>query len=206
MASLVIEKRDISRDVFDSLCKGRRIAWDIETSGLDWSSERIGTCQLHGQDTGTIIVQIGQERPELLCSLLTRPDVLKVFHHAPFDLRFMVSHWDVDVRSVACTKVASKMLNANLPHGEHTLQSLLRTWLNVDISKDQRTTNWTAADLSPNQILYAANDVKYLLPLYDKLVGMLNDVALDRLYRSCCDFLPTLIKLDVNGLGDIFAY
>mgnify|MGYP006194651211 CR=1 FL=1 len=47
--------------------------------------------------------------PDRLYEFLVQ--VQKVFHHAPFDLRFMVAQWNVTPRNIACTKVASKMLS-----------------------------------------------------------------------------------------------
>lgn len=204
--SLAIEKDDISQATFERLRDDGRVAWDIETSGLDWRREQIGTCQLYSSSTGTIIVQVGRKRPELLCALLARQDVLKIFHHAPFDLRFMVSHWKADVRSVVCTKVASKILSPGLPSEDHSLKGLLRTRLGIEIQKDQRLSNWLASDLSFDQISYAANDVVHLLSLYDKLVELLQSADLGQLYQQCCSFLPARVALDLDGRGDVFAY
>jgi len=69
----------------------RRIAWDIETTGLDWRREKIGTCQLFAEAVGAVVVSVGEDRPSALARLIEDNTVEKVFHHAPFDLRFMVS-------------------------------------------------------------------------------------------------------------------
>lgn len=69
-----------------------RVAWDVETSGLDWRSDRLATCQLFTPGTGPVVISLDPEegKPLGLAALLADPKVEKVFHHAPFDLRFMV--------------------------------------------------------------------------------------------------------------------
>ena len=67
----------------------RRVAVDIETTGLDWKADRIGTVQVHVPDYGTTIVCKVTDQPRRLIELVTSVRVQKVFHHAPFDLRFL---------------------------------------------------------------------------------------------------------------------
>ncbi len=150
--SPVLVMRDIDESLLTRFRGSRYVAWDIETSGLEWSTDRIGTCQLHADGVGTVIVKSDGSAPDLLASLLGDPGVIKVFHHAPFDLRFMSSQWKVAPASVVCTKIASKLLCPHVPSEAHSLQNLLRVRLDVEISKAERTSNWLAPDLTPEQL------------------------------------------------------
>jgi len=201
-----IERADLSKEAFEAFAAADRVAWDIETSGLDWRIERIGTCQLHAPSVGTAIVQVGAGVPERLKTLLMSRHVLKVFHHAPFDLRFMASHWKVRVKNVACTKVASRILDPNAPDSQHSLQSLLNRRLGVQISKEQRLSNWTVDSLTAAQVAYASQDVEHLLPLYDDLCVCLDDAGFRELYDDCCSFLPGRVQLELGSWPDVFAY
>ncbi len=138
-------------DLDDVLLAGfagaKRIAWDIETSGLDPTSDRIGTIQLHADGVGTVIIQVGDAPPKRACALLADTEIGKVFHHAMFDLRFMISHWNAKPCNVYCTKVAAKLLDS-IGAQSHTLQSLLFQYLDIKINKEQRTTNWLAMQLT----------------------------------------------------------
>jgi len=49
------------------------VAWDIETSGLDWRSDRIATCQIHVPDSETAIIRMGTTPPTRLIELLSNP-------------------------------------------------------------------------------------------------------------------------------------
>jgi ribonuclease D len=197
---------DLSSDIADALRAAGRIAWDIETSGLDWRAERIGTCQLHAPQVGTVVVQLNGHTPTRLPQLLANPEVLKVFHHAPFDLRFMVWHWSVLPQSVACTKVASKLIAPQAPNESHSLQKLLEQHLGVNISKAERTSDWLASALTSSQLSYAASDVTHLLPLLDSLEKDLANKGLSELYARCVEFLPARVQLETGDYPDVFAY
>lgn len=206
LATPVVLRDDLTGDLAAALHAAPRVAWDIETSGLDWRSDRIGTCQIHAPEVGTIIVQLNGHQPTRLPELLADPNVLKVFHHAPFDLRFMSWHWSTSAESIACTKIASKLLAPHAPNEAHSLQALLDRHLGVRISKAERISDWLADDLSEEQLRYAAADVTHLLPLLDVLDKELANANVSDLYGRCTQFLPTRVKLEVGGYGDVFAY
>jgi ribonuclease D len=142
-----------------------------------------------------------------LISLLEDRDVPKVFHHAPFDLRFMMHQWSAKPASIRCTKVASKLIDPSAPNETHSLQNLLGHYVGVGLNKGSvRTSDWTASQLSQEQIEYAAADVLYLPTLLRSLTERLEHLGLDRLYDKCCEFLPTRALLELGEYPDVFAY
>lgn len=200
-------KGDIGKDLLEAYRAAGQVACDIETSGLDWRDARIGTCQLFAPEVGAVIVQVNSEIPQFLCRLLSDETALKVFHHAPFDMRFIGWHWKTSITRVACTKIASKILEPNLPNEQHSLQALLRRHLDVDISKEtERVSNWLAKELTPAQAVYAAKDVFYLLPLLQVLEKRLAGVGLHSLFERCLQHLPARVELDLRGYGDVYLY
>jgi ribonuclease D len=120
--SVRVGEGDLLSDLAAAFTKAKRIAWDVETTGLDWRHDRLGTCQLFCEGHGAVVVRIGDHRPRWLAGLLEDSAVEKVFHHAPFDLRFLIRAWRIQPRSVRCTKVASKLLAPNAPNETHSLQ------------------------------------------------------------------------------------
>ena len=69
-----------------------------------------------------------------------------------------------------------------------------------------RTSDWTASDLAPEQIEYAAGDVLHLPDLLDVLTDALHKAGLTRLYDDCCAFLPARTVLELGDYPDVFAY
>lgn len=198
---------DLPQDVANALSAEPAIACDLETSGLDWRTEKIGTVQFYGENVGTTVVHGLVHPPPQVIELIETDTVLKVFHHAPFDLRFMAATWSVKAKNVQCTKIASKLAHPAAASREHSLAALLGTHLGVAITKGSvRTSDWTAGTISDEQVEYAANDVRHLLPLLTRLRDVLLQLEREELFAACCDFLPTQTALEVGSFPDVFAY
>jgi ribonuclease D len=205
--SVRVQQDDLPADLAAAFGKANRIAWDVETTGLDWRQERMATCQLFAEGVGVVVVRTPGGYPGRLAALLEDPSVEKVFHHAPFDLRFMANAWGVQPTSIRCTKVASKLLTPDAPNESHSLKHLVARNLGVSLTKGAvRTSNWTAADLTKEQLDYAASDVLHLLSLLDVLQANLEQTHLARLYDDCCAYLPARVSLELGGYPDVFAY
>jgi ribonuclease D len=195
---------DIPEEFASAVRMAGAVAWDTETTGLDWRTERLCLCQLSARGAPVAVVRI-DGTPTRLRALLANESVRKVFHHAMFDLRFMTHTWGVRATNVACTKIASKLLEPAHP-GKHTLQSLLRQHLGVEIDKGQRLSDWLAERLTAAQVSYAAKDVSHLVELLEALEAKLEAAGLLGLARGCFAHLPTRVELELRGYGDVFTY
>lgn len=182
-------------------------AWDIETSGLDFRTDRIGTVQIADESGNTWVVQIHPDhRPDVLCSLLSDASIRKVFHFAPFDLAFMRFHWGVRAQNTACTKVLDKLVHPDL--STHSLKDVLERELGVRLPKDSsvRRSNWSVDHLSDEQLSYAVSDVAHLVDLYDELLEKATRHGVSRLAEQSFDYLPVRVETELLGLEDVFAY
>lgn len=205
--SVTILEGDLSKEVAQELRVAGRIAVDTETSGLDWPTDQLQLCQLYAPTTGVVLLRSVVDRPAHLADLLADPAVVKVFHFAPFDIRFLQAKWGAPVNSVECTKAASKILSPTLPPAEHSLKQLLRRVLGVEISKGPvRTSDWGVTALSEEQVRYAAADVEHLLLLAEALKQQLVEVGRDRLFAEVCAYLPVAADLEVSGIPNPLTY
>jgi ribonuclease D len=182
------------------------VAWDIETTGLDWRVSRIATCQVAADGEIAVVQLEDGHTPSKLASLLSEKNVKKVFHHAPFDLRFMTSSWQVPARNVACTKIAAKIIDPNLEASEYSLKPVLKRFLGINIDKGQQVSDWLRTSLSMGQIEYAANDVRYLIDLFDAQCARAKTLGAVGLITASYEYLPRRVQLDLVGVGDVFAY
>lgn len=183
------------------------VAWDIETTGLEWDRARIGTCQLATADRAAVVQLRSGQVPVRLRDLLQDSTVTKVFHHAPFDLRFMAHAWGAQPLNVACTKVAAKIVEPELADPKaYSLEPLLRRHLSVQIDKAQQVSDWTRVDLSTEQVRYAVNDVIYLQPLLAALLDVAAQRGATELITASFGYLPTRVELDIRRIGDVFLY
>ncbi|SDG71217.1 ribonuclease D [Alloyangia pacifica] len=195
-------------DLPDGLELGAVVAIDCETMGLNPHRDRLCVVQLSGGDGDAHLVQIarGQTEAPNLCRLLEDPQVLKLFHFGRFDIAAMFKSFGALAAPVYCTKIASRLVRTYTDR--HGLKNLTHELLNVDISKQQQSSDWGAAELKPAQLDYAASDVLHLHRLKDVLDAMLEREGRGEIAQACFDFLPTRAKLDLAGWPDtdIFAH
>ena len=195
-------------DLPDGLDLGPVVAIDCETMGLNPHRDRLCVVQLSGGDGNAHIVQIaqGQASAPNLEALLVNPDVLKLFHFGRFDIAAMYNAFGALAAPVYCTKIASKLIRTYTDR--HGLKYLLQELLGIDISKQQQSSDWGAAELTEAQLDYAASDVLDLHQLREKLDERLAREGRTDLANACFGFLPTRARLDLAGWPeiDIFAH
>ena len=85
----------------------------------------------------------------------------------------------------------------------HGLKNLIQEVLEIDISKQQQSSNWGAKNLTLAQIEYAASDVLYLHEIMKTLNGRIKTEGRAEIAKRCFEFLPNRAKLDIMGWPDI---
>jgi ribonuclease D len=195
-------------DLPDGLELGAAVAVDTETLGLNPSRDRLCLIQLSDGNGVAHLVQFARDHYQApnLKRLLTDPRVLKLYHFARFDLAIVRRYLGVSAGPVYCTRTASKL--ARTYTDKHGLKDLVKELLDVDLSKQQQSSDWGAEHLTEQQLAYAANDVAYLHRLKEALNAMLRREGRMELAQACFDFLPARADLDLAGWGegDIFAH
>ena len=184
------------------------VAIDTETMGLNPHRDRLCVVQMSNGDGSADVIQIPKDHTDApnLKALLANPKITKIFHFARFDLAALYNAFGVMPQPVYCTKIASRLTRTYTDR--HGLKDLVREVLNIDLSKQQQSSDWGSASLSEAQLAYAASDVLHLHGLRERLDGMLARENRTELARACFDFLPTRARLDLGGweAEDIFAH
>ncbi|MCC6470314.1 MAG: ribonuclease D [Alphaproteobacteria bacterium] len=184
------------------------VAIDTETMGLHPHRDRLCLVQLSQGDGSAHLVQFPTPRYDApnLKALLADPQVVKLFHFARFDIAVLQHYLGVTTQPVYCTKIASRLVRTFTD--KHGLKDLVKELLDVDLSKQQQSSDWGAPDLTQEQMRYAASDVLHLHALKARLDGMLDREGRSELARACFAFLPFRAALDLAGWPeeDIFAH
>ncbi|MET4635641.1 ribonuclease D [Kaistia defluvii] len=187
---------------------GASVAIDTETLGLNPHRDRLCVVQLSPGDGSADVVQIAQGQREApnLVKLLTDPGVTKIFHFARFDVAVLGHAFGITVNPIYCTKIASRLTRTYTDR--HGLKDLVKELLDVDLSKQQQSSDWAAEKLTEAQLAYAASDVLYLHGLKARLDERLARENRTELAEACFRFLPTRAALDLAGWPeqDIFAH
>jgi ribonuclease D len=185
------------------------VAVDTETMGLITPRDRLCLVQISDGGGDEHLVRF---RPDSdyaapnLKAVLADPARLKLYHFARFDLAAIEHYLGVTAAPVFCTKIASKMTRTYTDR--HGLKDLVRELLGKEISKQQQSSDWGAAQLSEPQREYAASDVRHLHAMHTILVERLEREHRSALAQACFDFLPARARLDLAGWAehDIFSH
>ena len=186
----------------------KSVAIDTETMGLDPHRDRLCVVQLSPGDGSADVVQMptGTANAPNLKKLLGDTSIEKIFHFARFDVAVLFNALGVMPTPVYCTKIASRLVRTYTDR--HGLKDLVKELLGIDLSKQQQSSDWGAAELTEAQVAYAASDVLHLHALKQKLDVLLARENRTDLAQACFGFLPSRARLDLSGWAaeDIFAH
>jgi ribonuclease D len=198
---------DLTPDLVKALAGEAYLAVDTETMGLIPQRDRLCVVQLANAAGEVVLLRFsrGVRQAPLLAKLLTDPGIEKIFHYARFDLAMLRYHLGIQVWPVFCTKIASKL--ARTYTSKHSLKDVVSELCGVELNKAAQSSDWGAVHaLSAEQLEYAANDVRYLIPVRHKLAQMLQREERWELAQRCFQHLPTLVELDLLGYGNVFEH
>ncbi len=202
-----VSDRDLSDAALEQYLESTAIAVDTETMGLLPQRDRLCLVQLCNQFGKVTAIRIakGQTDAPNLKKLLEAANVVKVFHFARFDLATLRANLGIQVQPVFCTKIASKL--ARTYTNRHGLKDVVQELEQVELDKSSQSSDWgNAASLSEAQLSYAANDVRYLLSVQQKLTEMLKREERWQIAQECFEFLPTIVSLDLLQFKDLFEH
>lgn len=183
------------------------IAIDTETMGLNLHRDRLCVLQFSSGNGDAYLVQFkdGDYKAPNLKSLLRDETRGKIFHFARFDLAAIKKYLNLELDNIFCTKIASRLVRTYTD--SHSLKTLCKELLGIDLSKQQQSSNWGAQDLTRDQQEYAARDVLYLHELRAILLDRLISEGRSELAHKIFAFLPTRVELDLEGWDiDIFSH
>ncbi|HCQ22568.1 MAG: ribonuclease D [Aphanizomenon flos-aquae LD13] len=198
---------DLSEAILSEYLQSPAIAVDTETMGLLPQRDRlclVQVCNTEGQVTA-IRISRGQRVAPNLKVLMEATDVVKVFHFARFDVATLKHNLDIVVRPIFCTKIASKL--ARTYTNRHGLKDVVLELEKVELDKSSQCSDWgNASSLSDIQLSYAANDVRYLLSVREKLTAILKREERWQVAQECFQVLPTIVSLDLLQFKDLFEH
>ncbi|MGI9392127.1 MAG: ribonuclease D [Parvibaculales bacterium] len=202
--SITLHKHDIPK----GLDWGKSVAIDTEAMGLNPHRDRLCLVQLSTGDGKAHLVQFEKDNYNAphLKALLADTKIEKIFHYARFDVALLHHYLGVETKPIWCTKIASRIARSYTD--KHGLRDLCRELVNIDLSKQQQSSDWGAAELTKAQCQYAASDVLHLHKLQAILQAMLKRENRLQLAEACFTFIGWRAKLDLRGWAeqDIFAH
>lgn len=127
-----------------------------------------------------------------------------VAHNALFDLQFLKKLGAKNV-NIGCTFLIAKLLfHACYPTDEGlsaSLESLTEKLLGISANKTLQTSDWGYADLTFEQVKYAALDAVYVMLIAQKLIVGLSKMQLTEYYQLIKKVQSPIANMQLNGIG-----
>ena len=165
------------------------VAIDTEADSLHHYPERLCLIQL-GEPAGRVffldalaLVDLEPLRP-----LFGDPATLKVFHSGDNDVVYLKRRFGLAFAGLSDTMLAARFLGVR----ELGLERLLLKYMDVPAARSQQKTDWARRPLTPPQEHYAAEDVRHLIPLRERLVADLRAIQRESWLEEECDALAAL--------------
>jgi len=199
--------KDIDNKTKISLSSSLALAVDTEAMGLIHGRDRLCLIQICDElDNVTCIrIERNQHSAPNLKSLFETATIEKVFHFARFDVAALASNLNIEVNPIFCTKIASKIGRTYSPR--HGLKEVVMETVGIELDKHAQSSDWgKVGDLSQKQLIYAANDVRYLLAAKAKLEEMLRREERWELAKKCFQCVPIFSELDRRKFINIFDH
>lgn len=149
----------------EELAKHRILALDTETTGLDPITDDLVLVQIATPDDAYLFPAALPNLTELLRPLFEDPDRLWLIQYSPFDTGFLAKHLGLRPKKIYDTWYVERLLRTQGSKESVGLKAMVKRYLNMDLSKEARTTFTKAAGITEEQAEYGAIDALALFPI-----------------------------------------
>ncbi|MEW6258318.1 MAG: ribonuclease D [Thermodesulfobacteriota bacterium] len=171
LSSPLIDSRQAFERFLHRLENIELLAIDVEADSLYHYRPKICLIQMATPNDIVLVDPLRLTDISALKPILEDPNVLKILHGADYDIRSLNRDFGFNVHPIFDTELASRFLGVR-----HTgLDAVLASRFGIDVDKRFQKKDWSKRPLSDEMIHYAAQDVRFLIPLYRVLLAELEE-------------------------------
>src|ERR1700674_428159 len=148
----------------DNVARSPRVGLDTESNGFHAYFEKVCLLQIATPEADWAVDPLALELAPLV-PLLADPSRECILHAAEYDVLCMKRDYGLTFARIFDTHAAAKTRGIE----KVGLHNLLADQLGVQLEVDEQRSDWGKRPLSAQQLEYAFADVRYLLPLREKL-------------------------------------
>jgi len=182
---VVIETPAALADLAQKFQHAPVVAVDLEADSMYHFQEKVCLIQMATSQSSAVIDPLRLQDLELLRPVFADPAIEKIFHGADYDVRSLFRDFGIEIAHLFDTQIACKFLGAK----ETSLEAVLQARFGVTLNKKYQRKDWSKRPLPDEMIAYAADDVRYLLPLTKMLSGELIDKGRLAWVQEECELL-----------------
>lgn len=158
----------------------KRCCLDTEADSLHHYHEKLCLLQVNCAGKYALVDPLAISDVDELLVLLDAHELW--FHGADYDLTLLRRTYGWSPRVIRDTQIAARLLGAR----HFGLAALVKSHFDLDLCKASQKADWSRRPLPPNMLAYAVDDVRYLLPLADRLVAGLREKGREDWFHQSC--------------------
>jgi len=158
--TLINTKTDLEKITRD-LKKEKSIAVDVEADSMYHFKEKVCLIQLATKKEHVVIDPLQIQDLSSLNILFLNSDIKKIFHGADFDVRSLYRDFNIKIKNLFDTQLASMFLGIR----ETSLAAVIKERFEISLDKRCRKKDWSKRPLPEDMIEYAVKDTIYLIKL-----------------------------------------
>ena len=173
---------------------------DTETEGLDFTCKKMIMFQI-GDTDNQYIIDTRYKSIELLRDVLECRDIVKIFHNAKFDYKFIKKWSDITCQGVYDTFLV-ELVNSCGKNLGYALKDLCKRYFNVELNKNIRNkfVELNGKPFDDTQIVYGAKDVEYLCKIRELQIPVTERYRLQNVVKLENKVVLALADIEYNGL------
>ena len=189
-------------------CKDKKVLGvDTETEGFDFTTKKMIMFQI-GDTDNQYIIDTRFISIEPLREILEDENIIKIFHNAKFDYKFIKKWSDITCEGIYDTFLVELVISCGKSLG-YALKDLCKRYLNVELNKDVRNQfiGLTGQPYKNDQIVYGAKDVEYLCKIKELQLPTIQKYKLENVVKLENEVVKSFADIEYNGLDlDIEAW
>lgn len=194
MTSLISYKWVETNEQLAAVCeeakKANAVALDTEFIRTRTYYPRLGLIQLYDGKQVSLIDPTTISDFSPFVSLLADKSTIKVLHACSEDLEVFEHQFKQLPEPMLDTQIMAGFVGIGISMG---FAKLVSHYLEVELDKGASRTDWLARPLTAQQLQYAAADVWYLLPIYEKLAEVLAQSNWQNAVKEECEAISAKI-------------
>lgn len=175
---------------------------DLESDSMYHFSEKVCLIQVAGKESSYLFDPLLPLDLSPLKDIFRNPAIKKVFHGADYDIRSLYRDFSIEVNPLFDTQIACRYLGMK----ETGLEAVLKEFFDVSLNKKYQKKDWSQRPLPEEMVEYAANDVRYLLPLEKILEKNLENLKRLDWVLEDCDLLSQVRPAQANHNPLFFSF
>ena len=184
------------------------IGVDLEADSMYHFKEKVCLIQVSSPSLTVVIDPLMVEDLSPVKPIFKNRTICKIFHGADYDVRSLYRDFGIAINNLFDTELACRFLG----YSETSLEAVLKNKFDVTLDKKFQRKDWSGRPLPPDMISYAAKDVRYLLPLAQKLTGELRELDRLKWVQEECEYLSKVrpntensnpLYLSLKGAGKL---